>query len=127
MAKTTIAAQVPKSVAALPLVANAADFLWTAASGTGANGNQTLYTGREIILAKNASADTARTVTLTSAPDASGRSGDVTAYSLGFGEYAAFDPRSMPVGDWKQDADGMLYFEGSTSDIKFAVLRVGAD
>ncbi len=125
MAKTTIAAQTPKTLGSLPLAANSADMTWTAASGTGANGNQTPYTGREILLAKNVSTDTARTVTIESAPDASGREGDVTAYSIGFGETAFFDPRSMPDGDWRQDADGMLYFEGSTSDIQFAVLRVG--
>jgi len=123
--KTTIAAQTPKTLASLPLAANSADITWTAASGTGANGNQTPYTGREILMAKNVSADTERSVTIESAPDASGREGDVTAYALGFGETACFDPRSMPNGDWRQDADGMLYFEGSTSDVQFAVLRVG--
>jgi hypothetical protein len=77
-------------------------------------------TGREVMIMRNIHATTAQTVTITSAPDPQGRTQDVTAYSLGAGEFAAFLPSQLP--GWRQ-ADGNLYAVGGTTDIKFAILR----
>jgi hypothetical protein len=90
---------------------------WTAADAT--NLNQFLLTGREILLARNTGAG-ARTVTVTSAPDALGRTGHITADSIAAGATHVYGPWPNLTG-WIQ-SDGMLYFEGSHAEIEFAVL-----
>jgi hypothetical protein len=72
-----------------------------------------------ILIALNASVDTARTVTVTSKPKASRSNVVITAESIAFGAYHVF-PR-FPAQD-----DDTLDITGSTSDIKFFVLDTKA-
>ena len=104
----------------LPLVAESADFVWTTAGADFADGASFVLTGREILLIRNDNAG-AQTVTITSVVDKYGRTGDITAYSVGIGEYAV-----MPIfktEGWKQTT-GLLHFAASAADVFFAVLRM---
>lgn len=102
------------------IAANGADVVLTAADAT--NKQQVTLTGNEMILAYNSSADTAYTITINSVADSDlGRTGDITAYSLGFGEFALFG--LVPIKGWAQ-TNGKLYFEASNAAIKFVVIRV---
>lgn len=86
------------------------------------NKEQVLLTGREIIIARNSSGSTARTVTITSAAAGSNRrTGDITAYSLPLGTTAVFGP--FPLDGWRQ-SDGYLYFEASHADVIFSVITI---
>jgi hypothetical protein len=49
------------------------------------------------------------------------RSGNITSYSIGAGEIAAFGP-FQPEG-WMQ-ADGQVYIAATADDVSFAVLRL---
>jgi hypothetical protein len=61
------------------------------------------------------------TVTVSSVVDGQGRSGDVSAYALGAGEYAVFGP--FDLEGWEQ-TDGALHFEANDAEVKFGVLRL---
>ena len=116
----TIAAQLtPGSAPSLPLAADSADFTWTAADQAN-DGNDTPHTGREIILVRNDNVG-AQTVTVHSIADPYNREGDIAAYSLAAGDYAAFGP--FQGAAWRQ-TDGKLWFNGSAADVFFAVLRL---
>jgi hypothetical protein len=91
---------------------------WTAADV--ANGNQFVTSGKEIVLARNVHADTARTVTVASTPIL-GRTKDITAFSIAAGAFAAFGP--FPSEGWRQ-ADGFVYLNASHVDIQFAVIAI---
>jgi hypothetical protein len=101
----------------LPVPVNSLDLTEVAADIV--NKNRVVHTGKEVIVAHNTDVG-AVTVTITSVP-VHGRSGDVTAYSLGAGEIALFGP--YPTTGWRQ-TDGYLYFEASDVDCKFAVLKL---
>lgn len=119
MARTALTPQsLPGSTPSLPLAADSADITWTAADNV--NGNDVPHTGREIVLVRNDNVG-AQTVTITSVADPYNRTGDITTYSVGIGEYAAFGP--FDVAGWKQ-ADGKLYLDASAADVFFAVLRL---
>jgi hypothetical protein len=100
--------------------ANAADLTMTAADTTN---KQQIKLAREgdLILAHNTGGSPA-TVTITSSPDDLGRTGDITTYSLGAGEYAVFG--KFQSRGWVQ-SDGNLYFEASSTDVKFGVIATG--
>lgn len=102
-----------------PLVANSADFVWTAAGADFADGAGFTLTGKEIVLVHNLNAG-AQTVTFDSVIDEQGRSGPITAYSVGISEYAMFGP--FQNTGWRQ-ADGKLYFATTATDVAFAVIR----
>lgn len=102
----------------LPLVADSADFAFT--PGNAVDGVEFVATGRELILVNNTGAS-ARTVTVKSAPDALGRSGDVTAYSVGAGEFAQLGVRSNP--GWRQ-ANGRVWVDMSHAELEIAVIRL---
>jgi hypothetical protein len=87
---------------------------------TASDGISFPLTGREVLLVRNIHATTAQTFTINSQPDPYGRTQDVTAYSLAAGEFAAFLFNDL-IGF--RQADGNVYAVGSTTDIKFAVLR----
>jgi len=106
----------------LPLTANAADFTWTAAGADFADGAVFPLTGREILLVRNDNVG-AQTVTITSVADDKNRTGDITTYSVGAGEYAVFP--CLAVDGWRQ-TDGNLDIEASAADVMFAVLRLPA-
>jgi hypothetical protein len=102
--------------------AGEADFTWTAADNV--NGNSIQCTGREIILMRNDNVG-AQTVTITSTEDDKGRTEDITAYSLGIGEYAQFGVGLTNSKGWKQPA-GTILLTPSAADLMFAILRVPA-
>lgn len=119
MARVTIPVQTP--VGPYPTLQPAADSLdcaFSAADTT--NFNQCALNGPVLLLVKNDHATLARTFTVTSAPDARKRTGDITTYSLAVGEVGMFMVNSMD--GWRQ-TDGMLYFQGSDVLIKFACLN----
>ena len=104
----------------LPLVANSADFVWTQAGADFADGASFPLTGKEILMMRNDNVG-AQTVTIDATKDKYGRLGDITAYSIGIGEYAI-----MPIfktEGWKQTT-GLIHFEASVTDVAFAVLRM---
>lgn len=98
--------------------ANAADLTMTAADV--ANKEQVTLTGNELVIAYNANAG-AQTVTISSVVDDMGRTGDVTTYSIGAGEYAVFGP--FGTEGWRQ-SDGKLYFEATHADVKLGVVKL---
>lgn len=105
----------------LPVVANSLDVVFTNAGAAFVDGAGFPFTGREILLVQNKNAG-AQTVTISSVKDERGRTGDVTSYSLGIGEFMAI---CLPTRGFRQ-ADGKLYFAASATDVAFAVLRLPA-
>jgi hypothetical protein len=119
MPRTNIPVQTPLGpFPALPVAANALDITVQAADV--ANLNEFVFTGKELILVKNDDAG-AQTITLTSVADEQKRTGDITTYSVGIGEYAAFLATSLK--GWQQ-SDGKFYLAASSANIKIAVLRL---
>lgn len=98
-ARVLIAAQAPVGTfPTLPLSANSADMAETAGDAT--NGHYTpIVDGHTHVQFHNTGAG-ARTATITSAPDDKGRTGDISAYSLGAGEI------SRLFGPFKRDGWG---------------------
>lgn len=84
------------------------------------NGNATPCTGKDLVIVYNGDSG-AQTVTFTAASDEIGRSGTISAYSLGAGEYAIFGP--FATSGWRQ-TDGMLYIDASDALVELGVLRV---
>lgn len=117
MARTTITAQVPLGSIGDYSVANAADYTYTAADTV--NQNDTLLTGKELLLARNVDASP-HTITINSQDDPFNRKEDVTAYSLGANEFAMFGPFDRT--GWVNA--GKLEFEGDNVNIEFAVIRL---
>lgn len=85
-----------------------------------ANMNQFILTENEVIVARNAGVG-AQTVTITSTADPYNRTNDITAHSIAAGAIAVFGP--FPAIGWKQ-ADGMLYLQASSADIKFSIIKL---
>lgn len=101
----------------LPLTANSADFTFAVIDIT--DGGYFVADGTELIFAQNTDAGTA-TVTITSQLDHLGRTGDITAYSMGTGEFAVFGPFKKP--GWA-DANSKVHVKVSDVDVKIAVIR----
>lgn len=97
--------------------ANSLDFTFTAANAT--DKEQARLNGPMLLIAHNTGAG-ARTVTISSVADEKRRTGDIAAYSVGAGEYAAFLVR--PDG-WQQ-SDGNVYFEAAHAEVEWAVIRL---
>jgi hypothetical protein len=119
MARTNIAAQtLPGAYPTLPPAANSLDLTTVAADI--ANGNETaIVDNKTVVLAKNDDVG-AVTITFTSVADTLGRTGDITAYSIGAGELAVFGPFKL-VG-WTHS--GKLWIDGSDVDLKLAVITL---
>lgn len=101
-------------------VANSADLPMSAADV--GNKNQVAATGNDLVIAHN-TGGSPYTITITSIADPrNNRTGDITTYSLGAGEYAAFGP-FKGVG-WKH-TDGYIYFEASNALVKFGIVGLG--
>lgn len=111
--KTTVVGPYPT----LQPAADSLDVAFTAAD-TG-NKNQFAPTGDDVLLAWNSGASP-YTITITSVADERNRTGDITTYSLAAGDICAF---RIKVQGWRQ-SDGMVYFEGSNTAVKFAVLSL---
>lgn len=94
------------------------------ASSTLTDGDTFVCTGREILLLQNTTGG-ALTLTVTSVADEKGRTGDITAYSVGAGLFSC-----VPVGlynglGWKSTA-GTVRITCSGTGLKVAVLRLPA-
>lgn len=111
----------PKSLPSIKaaISANSLDFTWV--GGDAANGYEFDSTGREIVLAWNTDDDTAYTFTVVSTTDENGRTGDISAYSLGFGEISGVGP--FPLKGWAQ-TNKKIYINASNDAMKFAILRL---
>lgn len=83
------------------------------------NFNQAVFDENLLLLARNTGVG-ARTVDVTSAPDAKGRTKDIVGFSIPAGSSAIFGP--FKRDGWLQ-ADGFLYFQGSHAEVLFAVLK----
>lgn len=119
MARTLVPVTVPnKQYPALPLTAGSAALPFQAADTV--NLNNCVSTGRELLIVQSTDAG-AQTVTINSAPDERGRTGDITAYSIPAGAFAVFGP--FPTPGWKQ-SDGTLWFQASAVTLKFAVIQL---
>jgi len=106
----------------LPLTANSADFAFTAAGASFADGASYPLTGNEILLVHNGNVG-AQTVTISSVKDDLNRTGDITTYSIGAGEYAVFGP--FKEKGWKQST-GLIHIAASAADVDFAVIKLPA-
>jgi hypothetical protein len=100
----------------LPVAADSLDVAGTAADTV--NKNEVAFGNHNRLLVTwvNTGAS-ARTVTIASALDTYKRSGDVTTYSTGAGEFAAF---LVERNGWLQ-SDGKLYLEANNAEVIFRV------
>lgn len=118
MAETTLTVQqLIGRYPTLPVSANAADITFAACDDV--NGNDFVSQGNEILLFRNDDAG-AQTVTISSVADGKNRTGDITTYSIGAGEYAAFGV--FPPDGWRP-SDGKVVFAASDANVKVAILR----
>src|SRR5687768_4495623 len=98
-----------KRYPALQPAVNTLDFAFTA--GESDNGYQYPATGREVVILRNTNVG-AQTFTLKSVADELNRTGDITTYSLGAGEFAVLVP---PLKGFQQ-IDGNIYIDISHDD-----------
>ncbi len=98
--------------------ANACDMAMAAANV--ADKNQFTASGNDLIVAHNTGVG-AVTLTITSVVDTYNRTGDITAYSIGAGEFAVFGP--LKSTGWIQ-TDGKVYLEASSADLKLGVVAL---
>ena len=94
------------------------EMVWTAADNI--NGNSIAFTGKDVLLVRNDNVG-AQMVTVSSAPDKYGRSGDQT-HLVPAGEYWVFGAPFPAVG-WQQ-ADSLLWVDGAAADVFFCVIRI---
>ena len=104
-----------------PGTVNAGDLALTFTAADTTNLNSFTATGTEVLIIQNSDA-ASQTITLTTKPDSFGRSADISTYSMAAGTFAVFNFRNANTG-WVQ-SDGNIYFQASTTTVKFAVIRV---
>lgn len=114
MARTAITPVTPVGPYPASVAANALDVAFT--TGDATNDNSVAIGRRALVLMTNTDAS-AHTVTIASAADEYGRTGDITDYSIGAGEFAAF--LIEPKG-WRQ-TDGTVHIDPDTTDIDILV------
>jgi len=93
--------------------ANSLDVTLTAGDATNLNQIAWGTAARMLVLFQNTGAG-ARTFTVTSKADSLNRTGDITAYSLGAGEFGAL---VLERNGWRQD-DGNLYVTVEHAEVK---------
>lgn len=120
MPRTNIASQSPAGPfpAGGTVSAGALDLTWTAADIV--NFNKTPFGGTELLLVRNSDV-AVHNLTITSAPDEHGRSGDITTYAVAAGTTSAFDFRNGSAG-WLQ-SDGNIYYKADNALMLFAILK----
>ena len=97
---------------------NTADYTYAAADTP--NGNRFVHTGHELLLVSNVNAG-AKTITIAGKADELGRTGAITAYSVGIAEFAVFGPFSAEAF---RQADGYVWIDTEHIDVKLAVVRL---
>lgn len=90
----------------------------TAADTT--NKNMIVAEGADLIIARNSGASP-YTVTITSSPDAFGRTKDITTESIAAGEVRVFGP--YPLTGWVQ-SDGRIYLEASNAAVLLGAIKL---
>lgn len=95
---------------------------FTFAAGTITDGDTFVCTGKELLILDNTDGG-ATTVTITSVADEKNRTGDITTYSIGAGEFACFTIGLTNSLGWKSTA-GKVRITVSDADLKVAVLRL---
>ena len=100
--------------------ANAADLTMTA--GDASNLNQFVASGNDLVIVRNSGAG-ARTLTITSVADAQGRTGDITTYSIGAGEYAIFGPFNTTQGF--RQSNGYIYLTPEHAELLIGIVALG--
>jgi hypothetical protein len=113
LTKTTVKGPFPT----LPVAAGGLDVVMTAADV--ANKNQFVPSGNDLVIMQNSGASP-YTVTLTSAPDAQNRTGDVTTYSLDPNDVCTF----LVKGNGWVQGDGNVYLEASNAAVKFGIVAL---
>lgn len=92
---------------------------WTACDNV--NGNAFTSTGHEILLVNNTDGAGAHTFTVTSVPDALGRSDtSLTGYSVAINGFAMI--YTISLNGWKQNT-GQIFLACNSNLIKFAVIQ----
>lgn len=94
-----------------------ASFTWTATDAV--NGNSFVHTGRQLLLIWNSDTNP-HVVTVTSVPDASGRTGDSTK-NINGGAYYVF--QLFPAAGWRQ-TDGTIHVTSADPTLKMAVITL---
>lgn len=84
------------------------------------NLNSFVCTGYDLVVAQN-TGGVGYTVTITSAPDAMGRTKDITTEAIAAGEVRIYGP-FQGLG-WRQ-TDGSIYLQASNAAVKFAVVAM---
>lgn len=92
------------------------------ASSDTANGNYFVASGRDLLLWRNADAGVV-TITIGSAADPYGRTGDIATFSVGIGELGGF--WFGKLDGWVQ-SNGQIYINTSDDDLTLVVIRVPA-
>ena len=100
--------------------ANQLDFTWVAGSIEAATPTTFVCTGNELLLFHNNGAQ-AYTTTITSVADEYNRTGDITAYSIGAGEFAAF--KFTNVAGWR-NSSGLVSFIVENASVDVAILDI---
>lgn len=125
MARQEITVTQSPGKTASPQAAQTAGIVLVMAQATTSEGLQCQCTGKELIVARN-STTTPRTITITSAPDTFGRTGDITTHALAGGTSTTpglgvnvYGP--FPVEGWRQ-TDGKLYFSASATSVEVGVV-----
>jgi hypothetical protein len=102
--------------------AGLADF--TFAAGTITDGDNWVCSGRDILVVNNTDGG-AQTVTIVSVDDETSRSGNITAYSLAAGDFAAFGVGLTNSKGW-MGAGKKIRITVSSAAVKVAVLTLPA-
>lgn len=108
----------PGSDPVLPLGATTADLPLVASDIV--NGNNFVSTGRELLVVDNTDV-AAQTVTVVSAPDEHGRSGDIAAYPVPAGVVSILGPFKQK--GWMRGT-GTVRVNTSTATVKLGVIRL---
>ncbi len=117
MARTTISVFTPLG-GFNAYAADAANVVPAAMSGSsGDDGNQFVASGNDLVIAQE-TAGAPQTITFSSVNDPFGRTGDITSYSIGANETAAFGP--FAVVGWRQ-TDNKIYFEANSANVKVVI------
>lgn len=85
------------------------------------NKEQFVFTGREMVIARNVGAST-RTVTLTSAANARGRVKHISAENIAAGAQRVYGPFTNKDG-WQQSG-GYFFLEANHAEVEFAVVQL---
>jgi len=81
-------------------------------------------TGRQLVICQNSHATNAYTVTITSTADESGRTGDITAYSLAAGEVAIFGVDLTTRPGWRNTSTGAITITASNASVKISIVKL---